>query len=103
MSIIKEGFYFAGAALVIAILLGLAIHPYAAIFPLVLACYCIYFFRNPKRKIPADESLIVSPADGTVQDIVHLEGDDFVKSPCNKVIIFLSVLTHIYLTKMALK
>ena len=91
MSIIKEGFYFAGIALVIAVLLGLAIHPYAAIFPAVLACYCIYFFRNPKRTIPADESLIVSPADGTVQDIVHLDGDDFVKSPCNKVIIFLSV------------
>lgn len=91
MSIIREGFYFAGAALVIALLLGLAIHPYAAIFPVILACYCIYFFRNPRRNIPADESLIVSPADGTVQDIVHIDGDDFIKSPCNKVIIFLSV------------
>ena len=91
MSIIREGYYFAGVALAVAIFLGAVINPYAAIFPAVLACYCIYFFRNPKRKIPTDESLIVSPADGTVQDVVHLDSDDFVKSPCNKVIIFLSV------------
>ena len=91
MSIIKEGFYFAGVALLIALFLGVAVHPYAAILPAVLACYCIYFFRNPNRKIPADENLIVSPADGTVQDVVDVEADDFIKSPCRKVIIFLSV------------
>ena len=90
MSIIKEGFYFAGVALLIALFVGVLIHPYAAILPAVLACYCIYFFRNPARTIPADENLIVSPADGTVQDVVDAESD-FVKSPCRKVIIFLSV------------
>ena len=37
------------------------------------------------------ESAIVSPADGTVQDVVHIDGDDFVKSAGTKVIIFLSV------------
>ena len=90
MSIIKEGFYFAGVALLIALFVGVLIHPYAAILPAVLACYCIYFFRNPARTIPADENLIVSPADGTVQDVVDADSD-FVKSPCRKVIIFLSV------------
>lgn len=91
MSIIREGYYFAGVALLIALFLGVLIHPYAAILPAVLACYCIYFFRNPTRVIPADPNLIVSPADGTVQDVVDVESDDFVKSPCRKVIIFLSV------------
>ncbi len=91
MSIIREGYYFAGVALLVALFLYFAINPYAAIVPAVLACYCLYFFRNPKRKIPVDESLIVSPADGTVQDVVHLDGDDFLRSPCNKIIIFLSV------------
>ena len=91
MSIIREGFYFAGVALLIAILFGMLIHPYAAILPAVIACYCIYFFRNPNRVIPADENLIVSPADGTVQDVVDVESDDFVKGTCRKVIIFLSV------------
>ncbi len=91
MSIIREGYYFAGVALLVALFLYFAINPYAAIIPAVLACYCLYFFRNPKRKIPADESLIVSPADGTVQDVVHIDEDDFIHSPCNKIIIFLSV------------
>ena len=81
MSIIREGYYFAGTALFIALILYF-INPYAAILPCVLAAYCIYFFRNPARKIPADSSLIVSPADGTVQEVVHLG---------YKVIIFLSV------------
>ena len=57
----------------------------------VLACYFTYFFRNPDRTIPTDEHLVVSPADGTVQDVVELEDDDFVKGPCTKIIIFLSV------------
>lgn len=90
MSIIREGYYFAGGALLAALLLGVLINPYAAIPAVVLACYCLYFFRNPKRNIPADPTLIVSPADGTVQDIVPVE-DDFIHAPCNKIIIFLSV------------
>lgn len=88
--IIKEGYYFAASALLLAAALY-AITPYAAIAPAVLACYCLYFFRNPKRNIPAAANLIVSPADGTVQDVVELENDDFIKSPAKKVIIFLSV------------
>mgnify|MGYP002625720855 CR=1 FL=1 len=79
------------SALALAALLGMAVHPYAAIPFVVLALYFAYFFRNPDRTIPEDESLVVSPADGTVQDIVPVEMDDFVKEPCNKVIIFLSV------------
>ncbi len=75
----------------IALLLGIAVNPYAAIFPVVLAAYFAYFFRNPERHIPTDDSAIVSPADGTVQDVVQIEHDDFVRKPCTKVIIFLSV------------
>ena len=91
MQIIREGFYFAGVAFFIAVFLGLVINPYAAILPTVLGFYCIYFFRSPERKIPTDENLIVSPADGTVQDIVEVSDDEFVKSPAKKIIIFLSV------------
>ena len=89
--IIRDGFRFCSAFILIALIVFYFINPYVAILPAVLAVYCLYFFRNPKRNIPADENLIVSPADGTVQDIVHLDGDDFLHSPCYKVIIFLSV------------
>lgn len=91
MSIIREGYYFIAVALAVAVLLGIAFNPYAAILPTVLAVYFAYFFRNPTRHIPPDEAAIVSPADGTVQDVVTIDNDDFIKRPCTKVIIFLSV------------
>ena len=53
--------------------------------------YFCYFFRNPKREIAVDEDVILSPADGTVTDIVSMETDEFVKEPCTKVVIFMSV------------
>src|SRR5947199_774848 len=38
----------------------------AGIFLLLLTAFVAFFFRNPKRKIPADPCVIVSPADGRV-------------------------------------
>ena len=91
MKIVGEGYRFIFGAIIVAVFLGFAVNPYAAILPGVLAIYFAYFFRNPDRTIPEGENLIVSPADGTVQDVVELDDDEFVKSPCRKVIIFLSV------------
>ena len=66
----------------------------AAAVVLVLFLAFAAFFRNPSRKLPEDEKLLVSPADGTVRDIeiVH----DFNLPPFNgdalRIGIFLSVL-----------
>ena len=52
------------------------------------------FFRNPRRCIPADPQLLVSPADGVVRDIGEV--DDFKFAPFDgralRIGIFLSVL-----------
>ncbi|MBQ7480233.1 MAG: phosphatidylserine decarboxylase family protein [Selenomonadaceae bacterium] len=89
--IVHEGYVFIGASLVLAVLLGATIHPYAAVPPTVLAGYFAYFFRNPKRDIAVDDKAIISPADGTVQDITPVEYDDFIKGAGNKVTVFMSV------------
>ena len=51
------------------------------------------FFRNPSRRIPANPLLIISPADGTIKDIVEVE--DFNLPPFDgkavRIGIFLSV------------
>lgn len=89
--ILKEGYSFIFVSLVLAVLLWIAGYVYLAVVPGVLAVYFAYFFRNPQRIIPSDRSVVVSPADGTVMEVVPVEHDDFVKEPCNKVVIFLSV------------
>lgn len=89
--VVREGYIYIAAALFLAVVMYFGFGVAVAVPFVVLACYFAYFFRNPDRTIPTDEHLVVSPADGTVQDVVELEDDDFVKGPCTKIIIFLSV------------
>lgn len=89
--VVREGYIYIAAALFLAVVMYFGFGLAVAVPFVVLACYFTYFFRNPDRTIPTDEHLVVSPADGTVQDVVELEDDDFVKGPCTKIIIFLSV------------
>lgn len=37
---------------------------------LVLTIWCYYFFRNPKRMVPQENHLLLSPADGKVEAVV---------------------------------
>lgn len=89
--VVREGYVYIAAALFLAVVMYFGFGVAVAVPFVVLACYFTYFFRNPVRTIPTDEHLVVSPADGTVQDVVELEDDDFIKGPCTKIIIFLSV------------
>jgi phosphatidylserine decarboxylase len=54
------------AATVLAFALGLS---QVAILVLLLAAFVAFFFRNPRREIPSDPRVIVSPADGRVVKI----------------------------------
>lgn len=75
---------------VVAIGLGLAWWPLALIVLPVLI-WLFAFFRDPERVIPADQHIMVSPADGKVSDITELPHDDLLGGPCVRVGIFLSV------------
>ena len=43
-----------------------------AIVFLILSLFVAFFFRDPERKIPDDPSVVVSPADGKVVEILQL-------------------------------
>jgi phosphatidylserine decarboxylase len=58
---------------------------------LSLFLFTIAFFRDPDRAVPADPSLIVAPADGTVRDIVELDENEVVRTKTRRVGIFLSI------------
>src|ERR1700722_11216731 len=49
------------------------------------------FFRDPERPVPAEEHLMVSPADGTISDITTIEHDELLGGPAVRIGIFLSV------------
>jgi phosphatidylserine decarboxylase len=49
------------------------------------------FFRNPKRKIPSLENIILSPADGKIIYVGECEEDRFLKKKVLKVSIFMSI------------
>jgi len=89
--IVKEGYIFIIVLALITVLVFLTINPYWSIIPGVLVGFVTFFFRNPERKIPIDENLIVSPADGKVMSVCEVYDDLFLNEVGTKVTIFLSV------------
>lgn len=51
----------------------------------------VYFFRDPRRRVPDEPGLVVSPADGKIAEITRLENDEFVGGPAVRIGIFLSI------------
>ena len=51
----------------------------------------ILFFRNPRRPVPTDPHVLVSPADGKVVEVARVEEGEFIEGPAIRIAIFLSV------------
>ena len=65
---VSDGYKFVIPLLILAGLSAL-LHPVFMMILAALAAFTMFFFRNPNRKIPDGENLIVSPADGKVVKI----------------------------------
>ncbi|KYZ77154.1 phosphatidylserine decarboxylase [Anaerosporomusa subterranea] len=89
--IVKEGHTYILILAVITIILGVTLSPYWSIVPGTITAFVMFFFRNPRRNVPEDPSLILSPADGTVMSVSEVFEDQFLNAPGVKVSIFLSV------------
>ena len=74
---------------VAALILGWLTAPVWAVPAVLLACFFLWFFRDPERDIPALAGAVVSPGDGKVTDVsrVRASGSDKLR-----ISIFLSVL-----------
>jgi len=100
--IVREGWPFIGAALVLAALTGWAGFPVAATVALVLAAFCVWFFRNPERAIPTAEGAIVSAGDGRVLSVEPVEDDAWIQGPATRIAVFLNVFdVHVNRTPIA--
>ncbi len=88
------GFLFAISAAIASVFLfvigGVVLTAFAIILA-VFGIFSLYFFRNPNRTAPNGKNLIISPADGKVQDIIECKSDFFKNGKCRKIAIFMSV------------
>ena len=85
---VSDGYYYGIGFGVAALLLGWLTSPLWALPAVLLACFFLWFFRDPEREIPAAPGAIVSPGDGKVTDVsrVRASGADKLR-----ISIFLSV------------
>jgi phosphatidylserine decarboxylase len=89
--IAKEGFPFIIPAALLTILfiaIGWTLLTFLGIF---CTLFITFFFRNPKRKIPPLENIILSPADGRIIHVGECDEDRFLKKGVLKVSIFMSL------------
>ena len=85
---VRDGYYYGLAALVLTALLWVFTIPALAIIPVLLGAFFLWFFRDPERVIPDTAGAIVSPADGKVTSVaeINLNG-----RPQTRISIFLNV------------
>lgn len=90
--IAREGYRLIAAAFGFGILLWVLGGTLGAAAGAVLFGLVLNFFRDPERIPPADERLIVAPADGRVITVAPVREDRFLKADATKVSIFMSPL-----------
>jgi phosphatidylserine decarboxylase len=90
----KEGYKFIFIFAMVTVLLAFMSNTLGLI-GVVLTLWCIFFFRDPERVTPIDETAIISPADGVVTRVDYgVEAPDdlgYGKQKFNKISVFLNV------------
>ncbi|MDX2081045.1 MAG: phosphatidylserine decarboxylase [Terrimicrobiaceae bacterium] len=79
------------AVLAFAWIVTLLVLPLLSLFFALALVFTFYFFRDPERVPPVDESLAVAPADGLVTTVDEVDEPEFLKARCLRIGIFLSV------------
>ena len=69
----KEGYRFLAASAVITFIL-LLISNFLGIVGFIITVWIFYFFRDPEKFPINDENYLISPADGTISQIIEVNG-----------------------------
>ena len=89
--IAKEGLPFLIPVVLLTVILGLMGWRVWMSLGILFSLFFAYFFRNPKRKIPNLQNVILSPADGRIIHVGECDEDRFLKEKALKVSIFMSL------------
>jgi phosphatidylserine decarboxylase len=87
----KEGTPFIGISSLATLTFSLLGWEIPATIMLILTAFILYFFRDTERVIPADENLVVSPADGRIIEINNTSFDPINGAEATKISIFMNI------------
>ena len=85
---VSDGYYYGLGFGVAALVLGWFTAPAWALPAVLLACFFLWFFRDPERAIPTVAGAVVSPGDGKVTEVARVRGNGVDRL---RISIFLSV------------
>ena len=89
--IAKEGLPFLIPVVLLTVILGIMGWRVWMSLGILFSLFLAYFFRNPKRRIPNLQNVILSPADGRIVHVGECDEDRFLKEKTLKVSIFMSL------------
>jgi phosphatidylserine decarboxylase len=73
-NMVRDGYFYGFGFIAAAVLIFLVTGHWAwAVVPILLACFFLWFFRDPKRPVPAEAGLVVSPADGKITEVTRIQ------------------------------
>lgn len=75
MHIVSDGINYACGLSLAGLILSYFFHPYLGLPLYLVALFCLWFFRDPERKIP-DGDVMVAPADGRIVSIKAGQGEE---------------------------
>ena len=95
--IAREGYPFIAPPALLGLVAWWFGYPWASLAFLTLAVAIVFFFRNPERTPPTGDGIVVSPADGTVMQVVeNVHSDNLPDLPLKRISIFMSIFnTHV--------
>jgi len=87
----REGYPFIGFAAFATLVCAALSYDLLAWLCLLATTFILSFFRDPERFVPADENLMVSPADGKIITVEKVTDDIFTGGQAHKISIFMNV------------
>src|ERR1700678_2640345 len=71
---VRDGYFYGFGFIAAAVLIWLVTASWIwAVVPFLLACFFLWFFRDPQRPVPIEAGLVVSPADGKITEITRVQ------------------------------
>src|ERR1700691_1243930 len=71
---VRDGYFYGFGFIAAAVLVWLVTGSWIwAVVPILLACFFFWFFRDPRRPVPVEAGLVVSPADGKITEVARIQ------------------------------